>query len=667
MSRHAFLARTCFLLSLVSGWILPLRAETTQASLEVNASVTLTSFKPLHVFGNNANGWADPLPIQKKVEAAGNYLMRIPGGSWGDIYHWNGKGSFDKEGHWVPSDTEYEPSWIEKGQAVRDHASRVLDGDEKTVWRSNRDTDFPNHQWLYVNLGVKKTMDRIDLTWGDPKDKTLPYAKRFDLQYWDPADGRQWMPYGADKAAWLDLKKDLVGKGGKQSFPFPATETQYLRVRLRESSEGKDGTYTIAELRLFAAGQPVSLASWGPAVASSTHGASSGKDPWQIVDFEKFMTFTNAFSPKAVPLVIVNFGTGTPQEAAAWVRYANQVRGYGIKYWEVGNEVGGDWEAGGPLNVDDYARRYIKFYEAMKAADPTITIFPNVGATDSTGLQDGKPSLGRFLERLAQEGKEKYLEVVSLHQYPSWDSTVPNLLAAPKTDMANLAATIKAQLSPYPALKDIPVWISEYNTSDHIKPHDISVRLDNGLWLATYLGEFIRNFGPRAFATMWDIQNGGSAIKEEHGGDHGYLQAEAGPYQYQERADYWAMTQLTNHWSLPGDARDHFLVEATTDAPLLSVFANARPDGKLTLLVVNKDPENDVQTDLRMRGFRAAGKGRCFTFDKTNYQWKTDQPPYHADPSKAPTETPLKVKSAFTHTFPAYSITVMEFSPKGSK
>jgi hypothetical protein len=116
-----------------------------------------------------------------------------------------------------------------------------------------------------------------------------------------------------------------------------------------------------------------------------------------------------------------------------------------------------------------------------------------------------------------------------------------------------------------------------------------------------------------------------------------------------ERADYWAMTQLTTHWSLPGDARDHFLVEATTDAPLLSVFANARPDGKADLVVVNKDPENDVQTDLRMRGFRAAGKGRCFTFDKTNYQWKTDQPPYHAEPSKAPTETPSRSKALHPH------------------
>src|SRR5256885_557054 len=53
----------------------------------------------------------------------------------------------------------------------------------------------------------------------------------------------------------------------------------------------------------------------------------------------------------AQPILIANYGTGTPEEAAGWVRYANVTKGYGAKYWEIGNEnygngyYGADWEA----------------------------------------------------------------------------------------------------------------------------------------------------------------------------------------------------------------------------------------------------------------------------------------------------------------------------------
>jgi hypothetical protein len=304
----------------------------------------------------------------------------------------------------------------------------------------------------------------------------------------------------------------------------------------------------------------------------------------------------------------------------------------------------------------------------MKAEDPSIKIVAQCGASDADGVYDGVPCLKSFVDRLAKDKKEKYLDIFSIHQYPNWDQQVPALLAAPKTDMANLAATIKSQLADYPALADVPVWMSEFNTSDHVKPHDISVHLDNGLWLANYLGEFIRNFGPRAFATMWDVQNGGNATSKVDGGDHGYLQAEGGPYQYQERADYWTMVQLTNHWAIPGDSHDHLLVQAEADASLLSTFADLRPDGKLALLVINLSPENTFKTAIRVRGFKPDAKADSWTFDQSNYQWKTDQEPYHADPDKAPTHGNVKgVSGEFKYEFLPYSITVLQFSPKGPK
>ncbi len=54
-------------------------------------------------------------------------------------------------------------------------------------------------------------------------------------------------------------------------------------------------------------------------------------------------------------MVTANYGTGTAEEAAGWVRYANVTKGYGIKYWEIGNENYGNGHYGAAWEADDHA------------------------------------------------------------------------------------------------------------------------------------------------------------------------------------------------------------------------------------------------------------------------------------------------------------------------
>lgn len=126
-------------------------------------------------------------------------------------------------------------------------------------------------------------------------------------------------------------------------------------------------------------------------------------------------------------IVTVNYGSGTPQEAAAWVAYANadaalqgtvhdvplgtdskgtnwQTAGYwsalrnsvplasedgsnflrlrrptpfAVKYWEIGNECFGFWELDQqpvPHDPYTYAIRWVAYMQQMKAVDPTIRV-----------------------------------------------------------------------------------------------------------------------------------------------------------------------------------------------------------------------------------------------------------------------------------------------------
>src|SRR5260370_7942877 len=78
-------------------------------------------------------------------------------------------------------------------------------------------------------------------------------------------------------------------------------------------------------------------------------------------------------------------GTGTLDEAQAWVEYCNGTGNtywanlrrkngheepYGVKYWGLGNERYGNWQIGA-LNAEYYTKRAIAFAKDMKSNDPT--------------------------------------------------------------------------------------------------------------------------------------------------------------------------------------------------------------------------------------------------------------------------------------------------------
>src|SRR5215469_14210045 len=89
------------------------------------------------------------------------------------------------------------------------------------------------------------------------------------------------------------------------------------------------------------------------ATASFTSSCSSGDS----LAFDQFSQQARAVGAQS--FVTVNYGSGTPAEAAAWVAQAKATPGEGVALWEVGNENYGCWEvnnelAGPPENFQGY-------------------------------------------------------------------------------------------------------------------------------------------------------------------------------------------------------------------------------------------------------------------------------------------------------------------------
>lgn len=647
------------------------------ATITVDTSAVVNTFVPKLLFGVNSGYFItqrDSTKTQPKVQAAGNYFIRYPGGSSSDDYHWNGTGSYDANHYWVPSPTTF-TAGFPGTETYRGTTSSygtwslATDGDPATRWLSNVETAFPTAQWLYVDLGAAKSLDSIQIAWG------TPYATSFQIQTWSSSASYP-PPYQASGGTWVTTSAGIVtGTGGTQTVAFNPVSAEFVRVLLTASSAGDGGAYSIAELTAYSGATQVTnnvaTSSQSAATASSTDPASQGV-PQSNFDFESFMTYMHSFTPAADPVITVNVGTGTPQEAAAWVHYANIVKGYGIRYWQIGNEMEGNWETGGPMNAQDYVNRYVKYYEAMKAEDPSILVLGPVsgGIDDPSNLGDGQSLIADFIALLHTAGLDNHIDGIDFHWYPNWETVSDSTALAKVSQLGVFSANLKSWLSATTAKADVPVFLTEYNIGLGSLNSPVSLnQLVNGLWVASSLGEFIHYFGNGGGTNLWNIVSSWTTTDatDPSAGDLGYLQGTNNSYRYQEHADYWAMQMMSSDWAIAGDTQTHQLVASTTSQPSLATYADLRPDGALTLAVVNRDEVNAYSASIGVAPFVVGPAADVWTFDASNYVWNTSAKPYHADPDSAPTHVLTCGAAASTpFTFSPASITVIRFAPPGA-
>ncbi|MBI3973308.1 MAG: hypothetical protein HY332_18715 [Chloroflexi bacterium] len=123
----------------------------------------------------------------------------------------------------------------------------------------------------------------------------------------------------------------------------------------------------------------------GPADARpARHNPAWGGAEPNLFGTDEFVAFCRAVGCE--PLICVNVGDGTPDEAARWVEYCNgpadspmgarraangHPEPYHIRYWEIGNELYG-WHQRFWTTGAGYADRYAEFTAAMRTVDPHI-------------------------------------------------------------------------------------------------------------------------------------------------------------------------------------------------------------------------------------------------------------------------------------------------------
>ncbi|MEU4695246.1 cellulose binding domain-containing protein [Actinoplanes sp. NPDC023714] len=325
-------------------------------------------------------------------------------------------------------------------------------------------------------------------------------------------------------------------------------------------------------------------------------------------DFDTFMAGAQATG--AEPMIIANYGTGTAEEAAAWVRYANITKGYDATYWTIGNENYGNGHYGSAWEADDhadkspkeYAENVVAYAEAMKAVDPSIKIgavltMPGNWPDAIVGPGDQGSWNQEVLTRAGS-----VIDFVDVHWYPG-GSTPAEALTKP-AQIQDAVQLLKSQIHSY-AGRSIGISMTETNV-------DTGRNTQPG---ALFLADVYSGLLAQGVFTVhwWNVHNGLGTVSEIEGqtdyGDYGLLSSgncnadnsACQPPLNTPFAPYHALS-LVGDLARPGDR----FVGAGTNNPLVSAHAVRRANGDLAVLLINKDPDNSQTVSLNYHGFTPA-------------------------------------------------------------
>ena len=327
------------------------------------------------------------------------------------------------------------------------------------------------------------------------------------------------------------------------------------------------------------------------------HGNSSVKEQ---LDFIK--------SLGADSLITVNAGTGTPRDAAEWVKWANRAQGYGVKFWEVGNELGGSWEAGTvradgkTLDGAGYGAIYREFAKAIKGADPKALV----------GSQGG---LDFIKGALAQ--KDAPIDFVTYHDYFSSEASSPAALFQTLNKIKSAIAEVREAVTKARPGKEILVGMTEFNSQlfEGSQTSDVN----SGLWLTAALLEMM--YGGLDFATQWDS----FTQKPDKGGGHGFM-IEQGAV---PKSEYWTYVVLNRFVG-------NKLLKVDAGSADVRSYASSDESGSVSLIAVNTSQTKGYDVDLQVAGAQVAPIADCVRFSGHEYDWDPEQftTPWNSGPSE---------------------------------
>ncbi len=378
----------------------------------------------------------------------------------------------------------------------------------------------------------------------------------------------------------------------------------------------------------------------------------------------------------AEPYLCVNVGSGTAEEAAAWVEYCNgpaestygRLRAanghrepYGVRYWSIGNEVYGNWQHG-HVDAETYARRCVEFAAAMRAVDPSIRLL-GVGAQEYEAPGWNDSVLGIVGNNV---------DYLSLHHYapgygpdelprehvPQHESLYPVIVAGPER-VEELLQEAEAALARHGLLGRMRVALDEWNA--WVYPHyecgeEAPYLLRDGLYVAGVFNVLYRQCRLVGMANLAQLVNVLGAIYTTPTGlflTPVYL---ANQLHVEHSGPLSVETEVESPtFSVPGEA----FLPPRHAARYIDAQATMDEDGRrLYLAVVNRHPREALEVQVEVRGMIVGlqGEGEQLNGPSALSGNSVTNPDVVCISQVAG----FLAGNRFSYCFPAHSVTVLE-------
>ncbi len=554
-------------------------------------------------------------------------------------------------------------------------ASSTLQGKAVSYWKSNPyltsrftgESDSLHPQWVVMDLGAEKKVSEVRVVWASP------YAKTYQVDYLVGREPLGRSPHGEWKTFPSGVIKNAQGGTVTLKLAGEPVNTRYLRIWMTESSNTCDlhGSDDIRNCVGYAI-QEIAVPELAGDSSNPTY-LTSSIDPWhsaadvnsggggQHSGFDVF--FTSGLTNNLPAMIPVTMLYGTPDDAAAQIAYIKK-RGYPISYIEMGEEPDGKY-----ILPEDYAALYLQWATAIHNVDPTFKlggpIFEGVNK-DITVWPDaqGRVSwMGRFVAYLKAHDRLSDLAFVSFEHYPfePCEITWKSLYQEPKL-MKHILQVWREDGVP----KNVPLMVTENHISWRLTGPMSTIFA--ALWLADNIGSFFEGGGAAFYHSPIQPQPVGNtclgwATWSNFVADNDYnITGYTSLYFAAHLINLeWAQHRSGVHYMFPSSTG----IKDSDGNELVTSYALHRPDGNLSLMLVNRDETKSyavrvvLEDSQTKRKTSFTGPVSLVTFGSEQYVWKNDGPASHADPDGPPVATTVPGSPLATFTLPKASVTVL--------
>jgi hypothetical protein len=595
-----------------------------------------------------------PLTYRLRTELAGEAWHWNPHGAWSDAEH--------RQGYWVSDATPAEPIDVSYGyrlprrgntrdQANNDGYSRIDDGNLETFWKSNPYLD-PLPQWIVIDLEKKTAVDTLRIRWGTPwaTEYTVQYATNDHvevtyLDIWrDFPSGAQHSASGGDVTARIApvpisvRKVRVLMNASSGTAPEGATDPRdRLGFAIQEIWLGvtnESGHFTDAIRHAANRGRQTTI--W----VSSTdpwHTSADRDDRVEQPGFDR--VFRDGLTSGMPMLTPVSILYDTPENAAAEIRYL-EARGYPVEEVELGEEPEEQ-----QIPPEYYGALYVRWAAALRAVDAGLRLGgPSLVLVEPED-QDDPSWIKRWMLYLRGHDALPLLQFFSFEWYPFDDVCKP--VAPQLATAAGMLARSLQRLSQDGVSREIPWYMTEYGYSAFASQAEVD--LPGAILDAEGVGTFLVSGGAKAFLYGYEPGELLHDVSCTWGNNMLFLN---GP-ELREVPTYYAAKLMAEEWAQPSGGR-HTMYAAATDTPKLAAFALERPDGQLSLLLINKDPKRGAIVRVPL-----AGMADLHQYSPAQYEWRAAGAKGHPRRNDPPVHS--TVAGGEVH-LPPYSITVVRGS-----